>query len=1047
MTNFGFLKVEMIDLYELAVLAEDMLYVDPSSSIIKQGVIVEKIINLILCNENIVIEHQTPLYEKVNLLYKKGIIAEKQKESIEKIRENRNVAAHRGEGDEVVAIGVLEETYSFVVWYYSEYCKFQRDTGAFVVPKKKLEDEVEKREEFLRDSVGGLDIDRENYDRYMNLDQSKGRLVRGIPCGVGDFDYGFVVRGTGTEDLNNKEPYPSLHAIVYNFLIRDSHIQRENYPQYMKTHFFNHELNYGHVYRYMMILLDLLEPRGETRLRLNVKGDIDEFNAAVDILNEYLAVFGRLIKAAPCHLSVDMDPKGKSISVETKADYYVENYTKDHGLRRRIRYGARVNYRLGYEDKDDLEFILREISPYGIFKRGQFDALCSMLNANGHAVCIMPTGSGKSLIYYFAALLQPQVMFVVSPTDILIKDQIRNLRKIHHFDNVTHLDLKSDNDFSFFKPGTNLIFLTPATFQNRNLFGVFKRWKNEISYVVLDEIHCLSNWGHDFRPEYLMLSRNISQYLGEARYLGFTATANYTVTQDIQKQLSVPLENFISPILYEKYNVSYDFRAVSTNAEMLVQVKEIAESIVEKNQRAIVFTKNDEISRRVADAIGYEADVFTREKVDSYNQFAEGLCRILVASEDLGIGINLPNVNCTVHFGMPVSKNEFVQEIGRAGREDEKVTAYVVYLSPTEENIPRQLLKRETKIDNMLQILTRMNNDYSEVYRKLICGAETSNDLYKKLISIYSGFRVGKKTAYIVDCSVENIETYKQFLYMLFVTGYVKDWYTYRALKNDEGVEIIVDICSVPNSGHTVEALDDASMLDRMKKISRDYFAFMGNDRKSIFNVSRANSIEDVFKVYVEWYYEKFLYHHKEQFLDFFDFLIGNVECNTVKITEEIEGYFALPFVQIKKDEERYSSMTFDEVAKQAIDGLNKNVLSELERINSNKYSYKLEFLLFIGKWNCLGRFDATRLERLWTKLSYEEKQIFFETLAEVYSGCNDDAKWQCLKYFEGKRNVTDIRIQRLIDKIYEQRPKDAVYYRVLATSANQKFREFIRRR
>lgn len=313
--------------------------------------------------------------------------------------------------------------------------------------------------------------------------------------------------------------------------------KRPSHPQYMKTHFFNHELNYGRVYRYMMILLDLVKPDGVTSLRLNILGDRDEVLAAADILNEYLAVFARLIKVKICQIEIIEDKLGKSISAETKADYCVKNYDSDHGVRRRLRFGRRVNYRLDKSDKEDLEFILREISHFDKFKRGQFDALCSMMNANNHAVCIMPTGSGKSLIYYFACILQPQVVFVVAPTDILIKDQIRNLKKFHHFDNATHLNLKSDNDFSFFKPATNLIFLTPSTFQNRNLFGVFKRWKNEIAYVVLDEIHCLSNWGHDFRPEYLMLSKNMSNYLGEARYLGFTATANYTVAQDIQRQL------------------------------------------------------------------------------------------------------------------------------------------------------------------------------------------------------------------------------------------------------------------------------------------------------------------------------------------------------------------------------------------------------------------------------------------------------------------------------------------------------------------------------
>lgn len=908
--------------------------------------------------------------------------------------------------------------------------------------KKKKEQEQKLAEE----QASGLSIDYDNYDRYINLDLSQGSLVRGVPCGVGNGDFGFIVKGTGYEDLNNHVPFPSVHALVYNFLIRDSHITKEAYPQYMKNHPFNHELNYGHVYRYIMILLDLLKQEGETVLKLNILGDKDEVTAAQEILNEYLAVFGRLTRSAICSVRVIEDSTGKSISAESKADYYVENYTSDQGLRRRIRYGSRVNYRLDKTNKADLEFLLKEISPFTSFKKGQFDALCSMMNANDHAVCVMPTGSGKSLIYYFACLLQPQVVFVVSPTDILIKDQIRNLRKFHHFDNVTHLNLRSGNDFSFFKPGANLLFLTPATFQNRNLFGIFKRWKNEIAYVVLDEIHCLSNWGHDFRPEYLMLSQNMSKYLDDARYLGFTATANYTVAQDIQKQLKIPLENFFSPVLFEKYNVRYDFKEVDSTEEMFEQVRIIANDIVHRNERAIVFTKNDEISVKVADAIGYEADVFTRDKSDSYAQFAEGLCRILVASEELGIGINLPNVNCTVHFGMPVSKNEFVQEIGRAGRAEEKVTSYVIYLKPSEENIPEQLLKRETVVDNLPQILKQMNNDYSDVYHKLNCGADTSDILYDRLIDIYSDFHSGQKTAYIVDRTVNEIELYKQLLYMLYVTGYVKDWYTYRAIDDDK-IELIIDICSVSNSqGHRVVMLDDTSMLERMRKVSRDYFASMGNDRKSIFKVSKAEKIEDILEVYVDWYYDKFLYHHKEQFLDFFEFLTTNKECNSLKITEEIEDYFTLPFIQIKEDEEYYSTMSFEELSKQVINGIGKNTLSNLERINSNSYSYKLDYLLFVGNWSRLGRLETTRLERFWGKLTEEEKQIFLLTMAEVYANCTEDAKWNYLRYIDDRNNITGLKLSQVVDVIYKKLSRDMLFYGIMARAANEKFNGFVRR-
>jgi hypothetical protein len=422
------------------------------------------------------------------------------------------------------------------------------------------------------------------------------------------------------------------------------------------------------------------------------------------------------------------------------------------------------------------------------------------------------------------------------------------------------------------------------------------------------------------------------------------------------------------------------------------------------------------------------------------------LCRILVASEDLGIGVNLPNVNCTVHFGMPVSKNEFVQEIGRAGRAEEKVTAYVVYLKPSEENIPAVLLKRETVVDNLPQMLKAMNNDYADVYHKLNCGADTSDVLYDRLIDIYSDFHSGQKTAYIVDQPVKSIEIYKQLIYMLYVTGYVKDWYTYRAVESSDAIELIIDICSVPNTGgHKVIAIDDASMLERMRKKSRDYFASMGNDRESIFKVSKAQKIEDILRTYVDWYYEKFLYHHKEQFLDLFEFLTTNKDGDSVKITEEIEDYFTLPFIQIKEDEEYYSNMTMAELSDQVIKGIGKNTLSNIERINSNNYSYKLDYLLFVGNWSRAGRFDATRLERFWGKLAEDEKQIFFMTMAELYTGCTSDAKWSYLKYIDDKQNITGLRLAQVVDAIYRKTPKDKVFYGILARTANKKFSEFVR--
>jgi hypothetical protein len=137
--------------------------------------------------------------------------------------------------------------------------------------------------------------------------------------------------------------------------------------------------------------------------------------------------------------------------------------------------------------------------------------------------------------------------------------------------------------------------------------------------------------------------------------------------------------------------------------------------------------------------------------------------------------------------------------------------------------------------------------------------------------------------------------------------------------------------------------------------------------------------------------------------------------------------------------------MTMAELSDQVIKGIGKNTLSNIERINSNNYSYKLDYLLFVGNWSRAGRFDATRLERFWGKLAEDEKPIFFMTMAELYSGCTSDAKWSYLKYIDDKQNITGLRLAQVVDAIYRKTPKDKVFYGILARTANKKFNEFVR--
>lgn len=885
----------------------------------------------------------------------------------------------------------------------------------------------------------------EQVDYYTNvrLNKVKGKIY--IPCGVGNTDNGFFICGIKEEFYSSA---PTVFALVYNYLMRNSCITSEDYPHYLNTITTTFQLNYQRVFRLMIIILQLIK-NGATKSKLDLiyDGKSEELNIAIAIINDYVARFSRLMRIEKTVLKrVEQNKNPIKISLDRKINgiYIEENKTPCNA--RELWYGEKINYRLDTDSLPDLEYLLGEISPFDTFKEGQFLALKNMLGTNGHSICIMPTGSGKSLIFYFASLMQPLPMFVLAPTDILIDDQIRNLRKFHHMDNVSHLKLTTDNDFSKFELCNSLLYLTPATFQNRHLLVKCRHINNgdtlvkfegsniltevkiapgpAIAYVVLDEIHCLSNWGHDFRPEYLMLSKFLNKFLDRVTFLGFTATANYTVVDDIQQQLKIPQRNIFSPIAFEKYNVTYHFEPLQSFEEMISRVCEVVNEQLRRNERTLIFTKNDEVSQKVAQAIGYEADVFQRDNTYAYHLFADEKCKVLVASEELGIGINLPNIQNIIHFGLPVSKNEFVQEIGRAGRANEAVNSYVFYLDPVPENVPEILLKRELEIPNISEILNNINNDFSDCYRKLNSNIDSKEDLLEQIKKIYDDLsgdiNVRKYPFLTVDMT-------KKYIYMLYVIGYVKDWYSYSTNENDGRIEIMITLGNDCN-------------LARVKQRAIAYFDSLGTNRKQIVETQRATDIPSVIKIYVDWYYSKFLYHHKEMFLDFLAFAESNKENNSEKVTEEIREYFTLPFIEIKNDEMYYSKLSLKEIADKVSSGIGRNTLANVEQINSNRYMYNLDCFLFLGNLKLYARFDKSRFERIIRNTPANGSQELIKAINKVFVKLNITARFETIRGLIDDGALFGGDPIGICNALYKGADKDTVYYGVIATLLNRQF-------
>ena len=874
-----------------------------------------------------------------------------------------------------------------------------------------------------------------------------------IPCGLGKTDHGFWVHGIKKETFCNCK-HRNIYALVYNLLVRSTTISEENIPECIQAGNGAYFKDLRSIYRLAVVLLMMIRNNYGHADTLQVQfNDQSILNDSVSLINHYAGLFSELILGRCITLSVENCKKGVPVSLTASAKIYVTNYTGTPSPARDIWYGQKICYHLTEKDRPKVEKILHEISPFQKFREGQYEALCSMLNSRGHCVCIMPTGSGKSLIYYMASVMQPLPIFIVSPTDILIEDQIRNLQLFHRIDNVSHLLLTSENSFRDFSIPSSINYLTPTTLQSRNLLVQFRYINNGtrrvgvseealaagplVSYIVLDEIHCLSNWGHDFRPEYLMLSRYLNNLLDQINFWGFTATANYTVVEDIQKQLHIPETNFFSPVAFEKYNVTYHFYQEDTPQDMLSRLKQISEILLAKNQRTIVFTKNDAASRMAAEAIGYEADIFTHQNPYAYHHFAEGKCKILVTTEELGVGINFPEIRNIIHFGLPLSKNEYIQEVGRAGRANEQVGSYVIFLKNSGSNVPAALLSRDTSINDVPELLQGLRNDYADIYQKLTNNCPTKEVLYQQLTDLMDSLDYRKRSSYIRTYDSSSGMQARQHLYMLYCLGYICDWYAYQYNQEIDAVDIFIDVCSTNAQSYQG---NPKKLFARMQKTLSDYFEFLGEGREIISKANRSASVKELIQTYVNWYYAKYLYRQNEQFLDLYEFISGNMRSDSDRITDEIKDYFVLPFMKLKTDEEYYLSLTPEEIIQKAMIGISRETLANLERINSNRYSTKIDLMLFCGHYRMNQNFEQGRLQRLLSKCSGETASLILDMLPKLYGTGKPTAKLDLLNYVCSSSFPRTCSYDEFLTEAYHFCDPDLIYYGIMAQKVNHCF-------
>jgi len=324
--------------------------------------------------------------------------------------------------------------------------------------------------------------------------------------------------------------------------------------------------------------------------------------------------------------------------------------------------------------------ILQKYWGYSSFRPLQEDIIHS-ISQGRDTLGLMPTGGGKSLTFQVPTMAMDGLCLVVTPLIALMKDQVDNLKTkrikalavysgMTRQEIITTLENAILGDYKF-------LYISPERLET-DLF-ISKVREMNICMLVVDESHCISQWGYDFRPSYLNIS-SIRDLIPEVPVLALTATATPEVVEDIQVQLHFKKKNVFKKS-FERKNLAYIVRTTENKPEELL-------NILRKIQGStIIYVRNRQRTKDISDFLvkqGFTADYFhagltNMEKTYKQNAWKKNECRIIVSTNAFGMGIDKPDVRLVVHTDLPNSIEEYFQEAGRAGRDEQKAYAVILY--------------------------------------------------------------------------------------------------------------------------------------------------------------------------------------------------------------------------------------------------------------------------------------------------------------------------------------------------------------------------------